>query len=359
MTTDIVVTKLDSASRALAQANTPATLKAVIDAAAAATVYAQRQKLGAEVIAHANSIRLDAERKLGSILAATPNAKPGPKAELGTSAVPNSPPTLAELGIDKKTSARAQRLADLPDETFEAVRAGKKSPSAAIKEHKAHVVVESYRAMANADHGVAWQAWQGDIRGDAWKRGDLLYDCIVTDPPYPAEFLPLYSTLSGVARQCLKPGGSLVVMSGQAHLPEVIARLSEQMRYQWCAAYLTPGGQAVQVFPRKVNTFWKPLLWYTVDGYSGPWIGDVTRSAVNDNDKRMHGWGQSESGMLDVIERFSKPGDLVFDPFMGAGTTGVAALRAGRRFCGMDINAEHVDVARGRLTEAESAAVPD
>lgn len=144
MTTDIVVTKLDSASRALAQANTPATLKAVIDAAAAATVYAQRQKLGAEVIAHANSIRLDAERKLGSILAATPKNEGGRPAITGADAVPVSDtPTLAELGIDKKTSARAQRLSALDEETFESVRSGKTAMSAAFKAAKHRKVAET------------------------------------------------------------------------------------------------------------------------------------------------------------------------------------------------------------------------
>lgn len=39
-----------------------------------------------------------------------------------------------------------------------------------------------------------------------------------------------------------------------------------------------------------------------------------------------------------VIEQFSRPGDLVLDPFMGAGTSAVEALTRGRRFAGFDIN---------------------
>jgi len=39
-----------------------------------------------------------------------------------------------------------------------------------------------------------------------------------------------------------------------------------------------------------------------------------------------------------VIEQFSSPGDLVLDPFMGAGTSAVEALSRGRRFAGFDIN---------------------
>ena len=45
----------------------------------------------------------------------------------------------------------------------------------------------------------------------------------------------------------------------------------------------------------------------------------------------------------------SRPGDLVLDPFAGSGTVGVVALRAGRRFLGIDISAAYLDLARERL----------
>ena len=79
------------------------------------------------------------------------------------------------------------------------------------------------------------------------------------------------------------------------------------------------------------------------------WVGDVAKSAVNDNDKRLHEWGQSESGMRDLMRRFCRPGDVVCDPFMGAGTTGVIALELGCTFIGLDQDADAVAVARGRL----------
>jgi len=43
-----------------------------------------------------------------------------------------------------------------------------------------------------------------------------------------------------------------------------------------------------------------------------------------------------------------RPGDLVLDPFSGAGTTGVAARTLGRRSLGIDINPDYHDLAASR-----------
>ncbi len=53
--------------------------------------------------------------------------------------------------------------------------------------------------------------------------------------------------------------------------------------------------------------------------------------------------------MRSVIERMSKPGDIILDPFCGAGTTGVVALAMSRKFIGIDVAEEHVRTARMRL----------
>ena len=50
-----------------------------------------------------------------------------------------------------------------------------------------------------------------------------------------------------------------------------------------------------------------------------------------------------------LIELYSYRDDVVLDPFAGSGTTGVAALDAGRRFVGFDLNAGYVEAANARL----------
>lgn len=50
-----------------------------------------------------------------------------------------------------------------------------------------------------------------------------------------------------------------------------------------------------------------------------------------------------------IIEIASKPKEVVFDPFMGVGSTGVAALKIGRKFIGMEIDEKYFKAAEKRL----------
>lgn len=61
-----------------------------------------------------------------------------------------------------------------------------------------------------------------------------------------------------------------------------------------------------------------------------------------------------------VVLASTNPGDLVLDPFMGSGTTGVAALRHGRRFIGIEMDKDYLDgIARPRLqAEVEAFESP-
>jgi len=60
-----------------------------------------------------------------------------------------------------------------------------------------------------------------------------------------------------------------------------------------------------------------------------------------------------------LIELYTYRGDLVLDPFMGSGTTGVAAVRQGRRFVGYDTDAAYAAAARARIEAARTAHEED
>ncbi len=176
-------------------------------------------------------------------------------------------------------------------------------------------------------------------------------DLVVADPPYAREFLPCWTELADLSAHALRPGGLLVAMSGQTYLPDVFDRLGERLTYHWTAAFTwEDGARAVQQFPRRVMSRWKPLLVFSNGKYEGPWMGDVVVVSPAEAETRVtHMWEQSLPGVTDVVLRFSQPGDLVCSPFLGSGTVGVAALSNGRRFVGCDTDPEAVETTRQRL----------
>lgn len=53
------------------------------------------------------------------------------------------------------------------------------------------------------------------------------------------------------------------------------------------------------------------------------------------------------------IKLFTQPGDLVLDPFIGSGTTAVAAIQLGRKYVGVDTNPEYIQLSRNRVAEQQ------
>ncbi|MQA65033.1 MAG: hypothetical protein GEU76_03895 [Alphaproteobacteria bacterium] len=114
--------KYDAACRAIAEAKSVDEVKDVRDKADAMRCYAHQAK-NRQLEIDAAEIRMRAERKLGELITAqkeTVGLNTGARG-IGTSAVPkeNRTPTLAEAGIDKKLSSRAQKMAAVPEDKFE------------------------------------------------------------------------------------------------------------------------------------------------------------------------------------------------------------------------------------------------
>lgn len=365
--------RLSAATTALAEARTLDDVKRILDIAEAARTYARAAKLGLEAANHAAEIKLRAERKAGELLAQLERGQPGRPEKNTLQPVTNFSEyrgVLEENDINRVTAHRWQTVATVPDEVFERhiveVKADGDELSTAgllrVAKDLKREFAKQERQVAAAAAIAALPSFDDRFRLIHSDIADLTIDdcsvdAIVTDPPYPAEYLPVYADLADLANRVLKPGGSAFVMCGQSYLPEIMAIMAERMTYNWTLAYLTPGGQAPQIWQRKVNTFWKPVLWFTKGAYNGKWLGDVCKSDVNDNDKRFHFWGQSTSGMIDLIERCTNAGDLVLDPFCGGGTTGIAALLSQRMFIGSDINADFIETTRERLIEVCNASV--
>lgn len=196
-----------------------------------------------------------------------------------------------------------------------------------------------------------WRVFNDNM--ETWQ-ADKKYDWIITDPPYPREFLPLWKTLADRSKEWLKPGGLIVAMSGHSYLDIIIKSFIDAgCSYYWMAAYMTPGlpTPTHKGSGRNINTTWKPLLMFAPnEWYDGKGHGDVFKSDGNDKDH--HKWGQSESGMLDIVSKLCLSGESILDPFMGAGTTGVAAIKHGCLFDGVELDEKNCGISKVRINDA-------
>jgi hypothetical protein len=174
---------------------------------------------------------------------------------------------------------------------------------------------------------------RGDAREVLGDVEDRTVDLILTDPPYGDESRELYSWLGEFAARTLRPGGSLVVLTGQSRLPDDIKRLSaDGLRYWWTFSMLHGASQRLPgVF---VMAGWKPALWFVRGHRAGrDMIGDVLRGKAYDKDE--HEWAQG-AGVGPVIRLCPESG-LIVDPFAGTGRWGELAVSMGRRWIGADI----------------------
>ncbi|MCD6297941.1 MAG: hypothetical protein J7M30_12400 [Deltaproteobacteria bacterium] len=345
------------AAQMLAEADTIQKTKELKDLALTARDWAIRKGLGEDAVRHAQSYALRAERKMGEMLKATERAKGGHIETLKqypTSNIdkPVGAPTLAELGLKKRESSRAQLIADLPEDVFEEIENGNITVHEAIKKMKAKKRQEERKNLAQSGENIQpmdrWNVYHGNIETIELSKQ---YDFIITDPPYPKEYLPLWEVLAKRAKEWLKPEGLLVAMSGQLYLNQIFEMFNQHLTYYWTACYLTLH-QPTPLRTRNVNTTWKPVLIYGLnDKYTGKIFGDVYRSPQPE--KKNHDWEQSVDGMYALVKQICLPGQSILDPFCGSGTTGVAALKHGCFFDGVDIDVDSVNIAKRRLHDTE------
>ena len=78
---------------------------------------------------------------------------------------------------------------------------------------------------------------------------------------------------------------------------------------------------------------------------------NVWERAPIPSQKRFHTCEKPVDILSRIIRVSSRPGDIVLDPFMGSGSTGIACLQEGRRFIGIEKEQKYFDVAKERIAE--------
>lgn len=203
--------------------------------------------------------------------------------------------------------------------------------------------------------GPAYELRVGDLR-EVWDDlPDGSIDAVVTDPPYDEAGIPIFGDLAQLAARVLRPGRLAAIYCGHLQLDEEMRLLAEGgLTYVWHGVNVLPG-RHTKLRTRKVNGRHRSVLLFSAGPYEPRrWIHDVffAEGHGGPETRPLHKWQQAIEPVQHWVEMVSEPGETVFDPFCGSGTTGVAALESGRRFLGGDIDPGHVTSTDERLRKS-------
>jgi DNA modification methylase len=239
------------------------------------------------------------------------------------------------------------------------------------------------------------------IPGDAramTRVADRSVALVVTSPPYfagkayeqdlgeghiPATYLEYLQMLEDVFTECarvLEPGGRIAVnVANLGRKPyrslsaDVIAILQDRLRLLlrgevvWIKARGAAGSFAWGSFRQPSNPVLRDLSERVIVASKGRFDRGRPADSTLTKDEFMEAttdvWELPTESARRVghpapfpvelpqrlIELYTYPGDLVLDPFMGSGSTAVAAVRTGRHYIGYDTDVDYVDAASARV----------
>lgn len=95
------------------------------------------------------------------------------------------------------------------------------------------------------------------------------------------------------------------------------------------------------------------LIWTNFDNNTVQKITREMNGMIGGIRNRKHPTQKPVDLIAELLVRYSNDGELILDPFMGSGSTAVAAKKLNRQFIGCDISAEYVKIARDRVRDTD------
>jgi site-specific DNA-methyltransferase (adenine-specific) len=234
---------------------------------------------------------------------------------------------------------------------------------------------------------------------DAYERLDDIdtgsVDAVITDPPYGTtqmewDTAAQWDRLWPLIKDVLKETGVVVSFSAPPYHVDLIQSNRDWWRYEFIWAktkgsrYLDAndrplqGHENIQVFTAKMReSTYNPQMRQTGDsykvskGWGGSQYGDSGQvETVSDgerhplttlyfsgvpNGSNIHPSQKPTDLLRWLVRTYTNEGERVLDPFCGVGSTGVAALKEGRTFTGIEMQDEYVEKARARCAAEASA----
>jgi 16S rRNA G966 N2-methylase RsmD len=259
-------------------------------------------------------------------------------------------------GLSHETIRKVETILQSKDDDLkEKARTGQFTINGAFskikRSNKRHALLNEVSRIPFAEEGL--KLLRGDMEEQSKELPESSIDLIITDPPYDKRSIPLYRSLAILASRVLKEGSILATYVSNYVLPEIFDQMlvNTGIKYWWTFAVKHGGGHQL-IYPRNVFVEWKPFVWFIKgekprDGLLMKNIGDLIES--QSPDKSLHDWAQSPIEAQFVIENLTVENQIVLDPFMGAGTFGLAALRLKRQFIGIEIDPQRFELAKAAI----------
>jgi len=199
------------------------------------------------------------------------------------------------------------------------------------------------------------RVYLGDCLDLMGEMEDNSVDLVLTDPPYG----------NNLGYNSYDDSQTNLIKLVNAFMPELL-RISERIM-------LTPGVGNMYLYPKPdwvmswVSSAgvgrgpwgfccWQPILVYGKDPYLANRMGsrpDIFLSNEK-SEKNGHPVPKPINLWMEILNRGSVfSTDLVFDPFLGSGTTAIAAIRTGRHFIGIEKDEGYFNLAKERINKAK------
>ena len=189
-------------------------------------------------------------------------------------------------------------------------------------------------------------------------------DAVITDPPYGLG--ELSGTTSKKRNRNAYAGFD---DTEQNIIDNVIPAIQKSLELAGGRGLITPGCRCLQLYPRAraIGGFYQPaavgmspwgfvgfnpVLFYGKDPREGRGQSSVATTLTEKASTDEHPCAKPLGAMLWMVKKGGLIGETILDPFMGSGTTGVAAIQLGRNFIGIEREERYFDIACKRIEQA-------
>lgn len=193
------------------------------------------------------------------------------------------------------------------------------------------------------------------------------FDALVTDPPYGL------GERSGTISKLRNRNAYASHDDTREAVADSVVPVIRESLARCGRGVVTPGGKCAWLYPEPVDigmlyqpatcslTHWgkatcQPVLFYGKDPLAGKRIQAIHFQNTGKPEECAHPCPKPIAVARWMVSRASLPGECVFDPFMGSGTTGVACVELGRAFVGVEIDPAYFEIACERIDRAQRQA---